>query len=54
MVFAPAVLDRVRQAVQAKFSAASPTLKKLIAAGQGLTLVHFPAQPELFLTQNTP
>ena len=33
MVFAPAVLDRVRQAVQAKFSAASPTLKKVIAAG---------------------
>mmetsp|Transcript_2587 Transcript_2587/g.4069 ORF Transcript_2587/g.4069 Transcript_2587/m.4069 type:complete len:704 (-) Transcript_2587:393-2504(-) len=33
MVFAPAVLDRVRQAVQAKFSAASPTLKKLVAAG---------------------
>ena len=33
MVFAPAVLDRVRQAVQAKFSAASPTLKRLINAG---------------------
>ena len=23
-------------------------------AGQGLTLAHFPAQPEPFLTQNTP
>jgi|TARA_B110000008_G_scaffold267018_2_gene293763 long-subunit acyl-CoA synthetase (AMP-forming) len=33
MVFAPAVLDRVRQAVQAKFSAAKPALKKLINAG---------------------
>jgi len=33
MVFAPAVLDRVRQAVQAKFGAASPVLKKLINAG---------------------
>ena len=33
MVFAPAVLDRVRQAVQAKFGAAKPLLKKLINAG---------------------
>ena len=33
MVFAPAVLDRVRQAVQAKFAAASPLLKKLVGAG---------------------
>ena len=33
MVFAPAVLDRVRQAVQAKFSAAKPSLKRLINAG---------------------
>ena len=33
MVFAPAVLDRVRQAVQAKFGAAKPVLKKLINAG---------------------
>jgi hypothetical protein len=32
-VFAPAVLDRVRQAVQAKFAAASPTLKKIVNAG---------------------
>jgi len=32
-VFAPAVLDRVRQSVSAVFSAASPTLKRLIAAG---------------------
>jgi len=32
------------------------TLSLVIPAGckQGLTLVHFPAQPELFLTQNTP
>jgi long-chain acyl-CoA synthetase len=33
MVFAPAVLDRVRQAVQAKFAGAKPVLKKLIDAG---------------------
>ena len=33
MVFAPAVLDRVRQAVQAKFAAAKPLLKRLINAG---------------------
>jgi len=33
MVFAPAVLDRVRQAVQAKFSAGTPTQRKLIDAG---------------------
>jgi long-subunit acyl-CoA synthetase (AMP-forming) len=33
MVFAPAVLDRVRQAVQAKFAAASPTLRRVIDAG---------------------
>ena len=33
MVFAPAVLDRVRQAVQAKFAGAKPILKKLINAG---------------------
>ena len=33
MVFAPAVLDRVRQAVQAKFAGAKPLLKKLINAG---------------------
>ena len=33
MVFARAVLDRVRQAVQAKFAGAKPILKKLINAG---------------------
>jgi long-chain acyl-CoA synthetase len=33
MVFAPAVLDRVRQAVQAKFAAASPLLQRLVNAG---------------------
>lgn len=33
MVFAPAVLDRVRQAVQAKFAGASPTLRRIINAG---------------------
>ena len=33
MVFAPAVLDRVRQAVQAKFAGASATLRAVINAG---------------------
>jgi hypothetical protein len=28
--------------------------KQMEYRGQGLTLVHFPAQPEPFLTQNTP
>jgi len=32
MVFAPTVLDRVRQAVQAKFAAASPLLQSVVAA----------------------
>ena len=29
-------------------------MKDATIAGQGLTLAHFPAQPEPFLTQNTP
>ena len=39
MVFAPAVLDRVRQAVQAKFSAAKPALKKTHQRGLGRRVV---------------
>jgi len=32
----------------------APSAVAWVAHWQGLTLVHFPAQPEPFLTQNTP